>query len=163
MSQPFTITPVRNPADLAATIALIHAYTAWLGIDLAFQNFSEEISGMPGKYAPPTGELLLARHAATGEAIGCVGLRPLDAHCCEMKRLFVAEAGRGTGVGSALVDRVIRVAVELGYREMRLDTLDHMRAARRMYARFGFEEIEPYYCNPLPGASYWAKKLDGAG
>lgn len=160
--QSFTITPVRSPTDLSAAICLIESYTRWLNVDLSFQNLQAEISGMPGQYAPPTGELFLARHGGTGEALGCVGLRPLTGRCCEMKRLYVTEAGRGRGLGTALVQAVVDTARHLGYREMRLDTLDHMHAARSTYRKFGFVPIEPYYSNPLPGATYWALRLDGS-
>ena len=162
MSSSFTIVPVRTEKDLKASVELIQAYTAWLNIDLAFQDFAAEMASMPGKYAPPLGELLLARNAV-GEPIGCVALRPLWLEgCCEMKRLFVPPSGRGTGVGSALVATIIQIAEKIGYREMRLDTLAHMDAARRMYGRSGFEEIEPYYENPLKGAVYLCKSL-GSG
>src|ERR1700753_889817 len=103
-----SILPVRNASDLADAVSLFYAYAASLGFDLAFQNFDAEMGGMPGKYSPPAGELLPARNEA-GKPIGCVGLRPLpadqhqpSARICEMKRLYVAPAGRGTGVGKAL-------------------------------------------------------------
>ncbi|HEX4768464.1 MAG TPA: hypothetical protein VH414_19520 [Lichenihabitans sp.] len=73
----FQIGPVRTADDLAATITLFSAYAASLDIDLAYQDFEGEMAAMPGKYAPPAGELLLARRA-DGTILGCVGLRPLD-------------------------------------------------------------------------------------
>lgn len=108
------ISPVRSAADLEATIMLFRAYAASLDIDLAYQDFAGEMAAMPGKYAPPNGELLLARDAA-GAALGCVGLRPLDiAGCCEMKRLYVCPAGRGSGVAKGLIDALLAVAGRIG-------------------------------------------------
>jgi GNAT superfamily N-acetyltransferase len=98
----FQIIPVRTAADLEATITLFRTYAASLDVDLAYQDFEGEMAAMPGKYTPRAGELLLARDADT-RAVGCVGLRPLDASgCCEMKRLYVAPEGRGSGLGKAL-------------------------------------------------------------
>lgn len=160
----FTITPVRNAADLTNLISLFHAYAGSLGFDLAFQDFDAEMSSMPGKYSPPGGELLLARNER-GVAIGCVGLRPLpsasaeEVRICEMKRLYVTPTGRGTGVGKALASTVIDVAGRLGYSEMRLDTLPSMVAALQMYRSFGFEDIEAYYETPLQGTHFLALKL----
>jgi N-acetylglutamate synthase-like GNAT family acetyltransferase len=85
------------------------------------------MEAMLGKYAPPAGELLLARFA-NGTPVGCVGLRPIEEDgCCEMKRLYVAPEARGSGLGERLVAAVMREAERIGYREVRLDTLPFMR------------------------------------
>jgi ribosomal protein S18 acetylase RimI-like enzyme len=158
----FVITPVRSPGDLADTIALFTAYANGLGVDLAYQGFSAEMAAMPGKYAPPTGELLLARRA-DGEAIGCVGLRPLDPPgCCEMKRLYVAPNARGLGLGKALVEATVAAAQRIGYREIRLDTLPTMDEAIGLYRKLGFEPIAPYYVTPIAGTRFMAKRLASA-
>jgi len=139
----FQITPVRTAADLEATITLFRTYAASLDVDLAYREFEGEMAAMPGRYAPPAGELLLARDA-DGRAVGCVGLRPLDASgCCEMKRLYVAPEGRGGGLGKALVDALVAVAEGIGYREMRLDTLPSMAGPQALYRKLGFEVIDP--------------------
>ena len=161
----FSVLAVRTASDLTDTIALFYSYAASLGFDLAFQNFDAEMAGMPGKYSPPQGELLLARNEA-GTAIGCVGLRPLPSDTpspkiCEMKRLYVTPEGRGTGVGKALTSTIITAAKELGYSEMRLDTLPSMRAALKMYQAIGFEDIPAYYETPLEGTHFLALKLPG--
>jgi len=155
------ITPVRHASDLTDTIGLFYAYAASLGLDLAFQGFDAEMAAMPGKYSPPAGELLLARNSA-GTAVGCVGLRPLPSAgpgVCEMKRLYVAPEGRGSGVGKALASSAIDAAERCGYREIRLDTLPSMVAALCMYRAFGFGDIEPYYDTPLEGTHFLSLKL----
>ncbi len=155
----FAITAVRSATDLADTIALFTTYANSLGIDLAYQGFADEMAAMPGKYAPPAGELLLARRA-DGEAIGCVGLRPLDpTGCCEMKRLYVSPRARGLGLGRALVDAVVAEAQRIGYREIRLDTLPTMDEAIGLYGKLGFETIAPYYVTPIEGTRFMAKRL----
>ncbi len=148
------IYPARSAKDIEAAKRLFTAYTESLGIDLTFQNYDAEFAHMPGRYAPPTGELLLARDS-NGMPIACVGLRPLESEgCCEMKRLFVTPAGRGTGVGQALVKGVIDIARRLGYREMRLDTLACMTQAISLYKKFGFVPMEAYYHNPIEDSQY---------
>jgi GNAT superfamily N-acetyltransferase len=140
-------------------MALFDAYAASLGIDLSFQDFAAEMATMPGKYAPPAGELLLARDAH-GEAIGCVGLRPLPTDgCCEMKRLYVSPHGRGLGLGKALVEAIIGEARRIGYREIRLDTLPTMSEAVAVYRRAGFVPIEPYYDTPIVGTTFLGRRL----
>ena len=163
MSQsPYTIAPVRSPADLADSVALFASYAEGLGVDLAYQGFAEELAAMPGKYAPPAGELLLAR-GNDGAPLGCVALRPLElTGCCEMKRLYVAPAARGTGLGKALARTVIAAAEQIGYRELRLDTLPTMDQAIGLYQSFGFEPIAPYYDTPVAGTRFLAKKLTPA-
>ncbi|MDP3852081.1 GNAT family N-acetyltransferase [Phenylobacterium sp.] len=150
------IGPVRTPDDLQATAALFEAYARSLPIDLGYQDFAVELASLPGKYAPPRGELLLARDAA-GQALGCVGLRPLAAEgCCEMKRLYLAPEARGTGLGRALAQAIVGQARKIGYSELRLDTLATMTSAIGLYGQMGFAEVGPYYAPTPPGTVFMA-------
>ncbi|KAI9744208.1 MAG: hypothetical protein M1818_002360 [Claussenomyces sp. TS43310] len=156
----FQIIPVRSAADVSDTITLFRAYAVWLDLDLTFQGFEAEMAAMPGKYAATTGgELLLARDTRTGRAIGCVGLRALTPTICEMKRLYVTPAGRGSGLGRALVKRVVEVAKAQGYHEMRLDTLPRMMMAQGLYRKAGFVETDAYYETPLRETVFLALNL----
>lgn len=145
----FHIIPVRSEEDVDATKLLFYDYTRWLDIDLNFQFFATEMANFPGKYAPPTGELLLAR-SGPGTPLGCVALRPLSDDICEMKRLFVKDSAKGLGIGKALVTAIIEAGRLLGYRRMRLDSLPQMTTALNLYRSLGFLDIEPYYNTPLP-------------
>src|SRR5262245_13448943 len=138
---------------------LFEEYAAWVEISLCFQNFDEELASLPGDYAPPHGRLLLAE--GDDGLAGCIALRPLDEDACEMKRLFVRPEFRGQGVGRRLVTEIIAAAKEIVYRYMRLDTLPaKMDQALSMYRRLGFKEIEPYYSNPVVGATFMELLLD---
>jgi ribosomal protein S18 acetylase RimI-like enzyme len=154
----FDIRAVRTAEDLEATKALFNAYAASLGINLSYQNFVAEMAAMPGKYAPPNGELLLARDG-NGAATGCVGLRPLEDGVCEMKRLYVAPEGRGLGVGRALAEDIVKTARRIGYREMRLDTLPSLTAAIALYKDMGFVAIPAYYDTPIAGTLFFSLLL----
>lgn len=131
-------------------------YQRDIGIDLSYQGFTDELATLPGEYRPPAGVLLLA--LVDGEPAGCCALRPLPnsdhPDACEMKRLFVRPAFRGLGLGRQLVEQTLLCAQQAGYRYLLLDTLTDMEAARALYEELGFEEIAPYYHNPLPGAHY---------
>ncbi len=131
---------------------LLLEYTESLGVDLSFQNVDQELSEFPGSYMPPTGALLLASRG--GKLTGSVAMRRLDAETCEMKRLYVRPGSRGLGVGRALAIAVIDAARDMGYRQMRLDTLAGMDDAQGLYRTLGFREIAAYYENPVPGTRY---------
>lgn len=157
-----TIAPVATAADLETAAGLFAAYAAALDIDLGYQDFVAELACFPGKSAPPSGEILLARDRA-GLPRGCVALRPLGtAGCCEMKRLHVRPEARGLGLGRALVDRIITVAQSLGYSEMRLDTVPSMTGANALYRKAGFVPIEPHYETPIAGTLFLVRRLRAA-
>ena len=142
--------------DMAIAAQLFREYADSLGLDLAFQNFDDELARLPGDYAAPRGALLLAY--VDGALAGCCALRPLDnadiPNAAEMKRLYVRPAFRGFGLGRQLAETILDAARQAGYASVLLDTLDDMEAARNLYADLGFQSIEPYYHNPIPGAHY---------
>src|SRR5574343_339733 len=115
-----------------------------------------------GDYVEPHGRLLLA--LVDGQVAACGAFRPLAdvdyANACEMKRLYVRPAFRGRGLGRQLAQALLDHARQAGYSAMLLDTLDEMETARDLYAALGFEEIPPYYFNPVPGAHYLKCELD---
>ena len=149
------ITP-QTAGELQSTRLILEEYAAQLGIDLGFQNFAAELAGLPGDYVTPHGALLLA--LVDGEIAGCCALRSLDAtdysSACEMKRLFVRKAFRRSGLGRQLAEVILDVARIAGYRHLLLDTLSDMESARALYKDLGFEDIPPYYHNPVAGAHY---------
>lgn len=152
-------------AALDAARAIFREYAEGLGVDLCFQDFEAELASLPGDYAPPGGALLLA--LVDGQLAGCGALRPLPEvdypNACEMKRLYVRRAFRGFGLGRLLAQALIDRATQAGYSTLLLDTLDDMEAARGLYGSLGFEEIPPYYFNPVPGAHYLKVALDDPG
>ena len=132
---------------------LFNEYAAGLNIDLCFQNFDQEVAGLPGNYAPPSGRLLLAIEGK--QIAGCIALRSSGDGACEMKRLYVRPEFRGQGLGKELVTTLLDAAREIGYRRMLLDTLPgKMDEAIALYRSFGFREIAPYYHNPVQGALF---------
>jgi ribosomal protein S18 acetylase RimI-like enzyme len=154
---PVKLRKAASAGDMESARRLFVDYATSLGFSLCFQNFDEELATLPGKYAPPSGEIILAE--ADGEAVGIVALRKLDSGVCEMKRLYVSPVQRGTGLGARLARAIIDAARAKGYGAMRLDTLESMAAAIALYQHLGFVEIAPYYNNPLPGARYFELKL----
>lgn len=147
--------------NYAAGKALIGEYAVALGVDLRFQNFSDEIANLPSIYGPPLGCLLLAR--INRELVGCVAVRNQGADVCEMKRLYVKPQYRGVGLGRRLAELAICSAQRLGYSRMVLDTLQSMIEAQSLYEALGFREIDGYYPNPLEGVRYLARELANNG
>lgn len=133
-------------------------YAQSLGFSLCFQNFDKELAELPGDYAPPSGRLILAEYE--GQLAGCVALHKLDDITCEMKRLYLRPHVRGKRLGRVLVDCIISEARQIGYKRMRLDTVEPvMKDAVAMYRKIGFREIAPYCANPMPGALYMELSL----
>ena len=138
--------------------SLFKAYLGELNEDLCFQSFDSEIDNPLYKYSAPTGALFIALYNAT--PVGCIALQPLpEAGTCEMKRLYVNPEYRKLGIGDALVNALLQEAKILDYTLMKLDTLDRLQAAIKLYQKFGFETVNAYYDNPLPGVVYMQKEL----
>jgi GNAT superfamily N-acetyltransferase len=105
--------------------------------------FEAELIGLPGKYAPPRGRLLLAFYH--GKPAGCVALRQIDNSSCEMKRMFVYAQYHGKKIGQALAAAIIHEAKKMGYSHMKLDTSIRQVEAIGLYQKMGFRKIWPYY------------------
>ncbi len=157
MSDKLEIIQVQSQKELASVRELFREYARSLSIDLCFQNFEEELASLPGRYAPPSGRLLMGR--LDREPAGCVALRDLDARTCEMKRLYVPPRFRNHGFGRQLAMAIIGQAVDIGYQRMRLDTLVEMGSAIRLYESLGFVPTAPYCENPSPQALYFELQL----
>ncbi|HYX28743.1 MAG TPA: GNAT family N-acetyltransferase [Pyrinomonadaceae bacterium] len=150
---------VQNSEQVDQARQLFREYQMWLQIDLCFQNFADELAGLPGEYAPPDGRLLLAHEGY--ELAGCVALRRIDQDTSEMKRLFLREEFRGRGLGRELIQAIIREAKDIGSQRMRLDTLPpKMNDAIALYRSYGFKEIAPYNHNPVAGAIFMELDLE---
>jgi len=152
-----TLRQARSDPEFALARGLFIEYADQLGVDLCFQGFAAELETLAQMYGPPSGCLILAR--AGDETAGCIGVRRISAGTCEMKRLYVRDAWRGSGLGRRLAQAAIDAAQAIGYRHMLLDTLGSMTAARRLYAKLGFKEVSAYYENPVPGVTYMALEL----
>jgi ribosomal protein S18 acetylase RimI-like enzyme len=160
----FDFAQAESPAQIAQARELFLEYAESLGFSLCFQNFDKELAELPGDYAPPAGSLLLAEYE--GQLAGCVAFHNLirattndhrltTDNICEMKRLYLRPQFRSKGLGRALADRIIAEARQIGYKRMRLDTVEPvMKDAVAMYRQLGFVEIAPYCANPIAGALY---------
>ena len=147
-----------SPAQVAQARELFVEYAQSLGMNLCFQNFEQELAGLPGHYAPPDGRLLLAEYE--GRLAGCVALHEWENGICEMKRLYLRPSFRGKGLGRVVAEKIIAEAREIGYQRVRLDTIEPlMKDAVEMYRKLGFREIAPYRPNPIAGAMYMELQL----
>lgn len=157
-----TLSAATDTEALDTARELFQEYADSLGVNLDFQDFENELATLPGDYAEPRGAILLAW--VDGAVAGCCALRPLDTsdypNAAEMKRLYVRKAFRGFGLGQELAEGTLDAARRAGYACVLLDTLDDMESARALYAGLGFEEIPPYYHNPLPGSHYLKVDID---
>jgi putative acetyltransferase len=147
------IVQAATDAQIDQARELFREYEAWLGLDLCFQGFEEELRDLPGKYAQPEGRLYLA-HVEDSLA-GCIAMRKLEDGICEMKRLFVRDGFRGHRIGVQLIERLIAEARKEHYSKMRLDTFPpKMGKAVSLYESHGFHPIPAYYDNPYEGVLF---------
>lgn len=140
---------VNSPELIAETRKLFLEYEKWLDVSLCFQGFEQEVATLPGKYASPEGRLYIVKIG--DKYSGTIALRKIEVGICEMKRLYLTSNTRGKGLGKKLVNLIIDDARKIGYKKMRLDTIEEkMPNAVDIYKKSGFRKIEPYYHNPNP-------------
>ena len=155
------IISAKTVAHIDTVRRLFREYENFLGVDLCFQDFENELTELPGKYAPPQGALLFA---LVDEIVaGCVAVRKFETNICEMKRLYIRPHYRGNKIGRMLAEKIIDEAIKLGYSTMLLDTLTPLKEAMALYQSLGFRKREPYYHNPLPGVICWELDLKELG
>jgi putative acetyltransferase len=158
---PAEIRPALAHAEVQHAAGLFREYAASLPFSLCFQGFEQELLTLPGRYAPPSGRLFVA-YASDGP-VGCIALRDISAQTttgtCEMKRLYVVPAHRGTGLGRRLCEVLIAEARAMGYRLMKLDTSGDMLAAQRLYRGLGFRPCERYNNDPLEDTLWFERPL----
>lgn len=157
MNKTITYKIANTSHEFESAKKLFEEYALSLSVDLSFQNFSRELETIQNQYGKPEGALLLA---CDGDVfVGCSGVRKLDQDTAELKRMYVKNEYRGYHIGINLLQRSIELAKELGYKIIRLDTLENMTKAQQLYSSFGFYEIPSYRFNPLPGTIYMEKQL----
>ncbi|MEZ4774046.1 MAG: GNAT family N-acetyltransferase [Bacteroidia bacterium] len=149
------IFPAITEPAIAQIRELFAEYAVLRNHDAALGNFQYELTHLPGKYAPPSGCVLLA--TLDFQPAGCIAYQPVGEGICEMKRMFVRPSFRRQGIGSKLIVTLQEYAVQQGYHTMRLDTHPWMKDAHKRYISMGFYEIPRYNENPTPGIRFFEK------
>jgi GNAT superfamily N-acetyltransferase len=157
MKEDFTIHICNSKEEFAIAKILTQDYMKWLGMDLNFQNTKKEFQVFETMYGKPEGCFIYA--TINGAIAGGVAIRKLDVKICEMKRLFVYGDYQGKGLGEVLCEKIISIAREVGYCQMRLDTVAKLKSAIGLYKKIGFYEIEAYCPNPDPTVKYMELEL----
>ena len=151
LSEPATaIGRAETPEDVEAVRDLVRDFFRWAMSEVAgesgedenpsvFANLEAELAGLPGRFAPPTGCLLLAR--LDGTPAGCVAFYGQDAQTMEIKRMFVRPEAWGHRIGKRLLDALLAEARAAGYSRFRLSTHRSLHHAQTLYRSAGFRDV----------------------
>jgi putative acetyltransferase len=169
----YKILPARWPEDTEEARRLLADYAQYLaanptgGAGICIVNYEAELRGLPGKYAAPEADLLLARvdGDSADDGAGCVAVtqRALSdgRQAAEMKRLWVVPRYRGLGIGRGLVTAAIEWTRARGCSAVVLDTVNEaMPEAAALYRSLGFTEISRFNENPVPGVRFYQLLLE---
>ena len=152
------INTAKDTEEFSEAKKLILEYVEWLGIDLCFQNFDYEINHLQEMYSEPNGGLVLA--TIDNKVIGVAGIRKFENKDCELKRMYVKEEYRGTGIGRKILEYAIELAKKLNYDKIKLDTHESMKPAIKLYMEYGFKEIQQYRYNPVESVRFFELNLN---
>ncbi len=164
MKQQIHIKEANSISDFVQVKKLMLEYIDWLmnegGAEvkatLSSQNIDKELNTLAQTYGKPNGSVFLVYHHEN--AVALAGIKRFTDKECEVKRMFVQQSSRGLGIGRLLLSRCIESAKSLNYKCIKLDTLDFMKSAIKLYTDHGFVEIEAYRHNSHDEARYF--KLD---
>ena len=143
-----------EPCDGDRAQQLLRAFTAEIAALYPGWTPSTGPSAGPADFQPPGGRFLVAY--VGDEAVACGGLKRFDGRTAEIKRLYVRPDVRGRGIGRRLVGELERVATDVGYEVVRLDTGADQPDALGLFEALGYRRIADYNGNPY--ASYWFEK-----
>jgi putative acetyltransferase len=125
--------------DLAAARQLFEEYAEWLLPFITHSTLAAELESLPTPFVAPQGRLLVGALEPGGAACGVVGIKRHSDEEAEIKRLFVRDECRGSGLGRALFSAALDAACEMGYAEALVSTVpSRMPEAAAMYERIGF-------------------------
>src|SRR5437879_13870532 len=79
-----------------------------------------------------------------GPPVGCGALRPLNGATAEVRRMYVLQAYRRSGVARALLAHLQRAASTLHYTILRIETGNRQLSAMALYESFGFKRMAPF-------------------
>jgi GNAT superfamily N-acetyltransferase len=136
----------RDPADPAARACLERYYAE---LDARFPGgFQVQLSADPdaADLVRPRGCFLVAYDGTV--AVGCIALKGTDKGYAEIKRMWIAEQARGSGLARQLMARAEVVARELGITLLRLDTNSALTDAIAIYRHWGWTEIPRFNADP---------------
>jgi GNAT superfamily N-acetyltransferase len=150
---------INKQEDFRKARNLFIEYAKSLDFDLHFQNFETELKEIDIQYNKPYGGLILIIERHSGDEVGCAGIRRSEDKIAELKRMFVKEPHRNKGLGKELMQQAIKLAKDLGYKKIRLDTLDTMKPAMAVYEKFGFKQTGSYRYNPFDNVKYYELEI----
>ena len=160
---------------LPILLELNTAYFEWITEEgEKYMNLSfESIIGSPHSYAamildeleiyqPPSGVFYLLKE--NDDFIGMCALKKIYRDTGEVKRMYIKPEYQGKGYGKKMMEKLIKKSQNLGYKALRLDTGPFMKAAKKLYRSYGFEEIAEYPESEVPKKlrddwSFMEKKL----
>jgi GNAT superfamily N-acetyltransferase len=153
----FLVHEVHEARDVDEVRRLVLEHAAARATTPGVEYMRADALALPGPYVPPRGGLWLARAHDVG--VGCVALRPLDAHAAEVKRMYVDPAWRGRGVGRVLLETLIAGARTRAYDTLRLGTLHDMVVAQSLYRSLGFAPVARYRPDELVDTRFFELSL----
>ncbi len=148
----------KSPEDFQLAVELFKEYADQIDTDLSFQKFEEEMENIEHQYSKPWGVLYLILQKE--KPVGCFAIRKFESTICELKRMYLREKVRGSGMGKTMLLHAIESAKSMQYQKMRLDTLPTMKPAIELYQKVGFYEIDPYRFNPIAGSKFFEIDLE---
>lgn len=104
------------------------------------REYDQDMLNIKNTYLDNGGEFFVA--SLDNKVVGMGGLLKMNNEIAEVKRMRVNIDYQQKGIGSLILESLIKRAKELGYKKLELDTTENMAAAKRLYEKHGFKEFK---------------------
>ena len=130
--------------DEEKVLKLVQEVLNLYGLNLNPDYEDLDITNIPKYYTKNNGDFEVIEYK--GEIIGSYGIYKIDDETCELRKMYLKREFQGLGLGNIMLENSMRLAINLNYKKIILQTNSVLYKAIKLYKKYGFEEFEEEVC-----------------
>ena len=130
--------------DEEKVLKLVQEVLNLYGLNLNPDYEDLDITNIPKYYTKNNGDFEVIEYK--GEIIGSYGIYKIDDETCELRKMYLKKEFQGLGLGNIMLENSLRLAINLNYKKITLQTNSVLYKAIKLYKKYGFEEFKEEVC-----------------